>query len=75
MPLKELGIRSPLRAAINAACEQASDEVFNSCWHYPWLEANEPAIPQLFFYSVVDRTIRQPAIETWVPSLSHLDAP
>lgn len=66
MPLKELGIRSPLRASINAACEQASDAVFDSCWHYPWLEAHELPIPQLFMYSVVDRTIRQPAVEAWV---------
>ncbi len=66
MSIRDLGMRTPLRAVVHAACEHAQDPVFDSTWHYDWLRQHEPMVPCLFVYSVTDRTIRQEAIELWM---------
>jgi hypothetical protein len=67
MSMRDLGMRTPLRAVVHAACEHAQDPVFDSTWHYEWLREHEPRhVPCLFVYSVTDRTIRQQAIELWM---------
>ncbi len=66
MSIRDLGMRTPLRAVVHAACEHAQDPVFDSTWHYDWLRQHEPMVPCLFVYSVTDRTIRQDAIELWM---------
>ena len=70
MSIRDLGMRTPLRAVVHAACEHAQDPVFDSTWHYEWLRQHEPLVPCLFVYSVTDRTIRQEAIELWMQSNS-----
>lgn len=66
MSIRDLGMRTPLRAVVHGACEHAQDPVFDSTWHYEWMRQNEPLVPCLFVYSVTDRTIRQEAIELWM---------
>ena len=68
MTIRDLGMRTPLRAVVHAACHHAQDPVFDSTWHYDWLRQHEPRVPCLFVYSVTDRTIRQEQIEEWMRS-------
>ena len=70
MSMRDLGMRTPLRAVVHAACEHAQDPVFDSTWHYDWIREHEPKMPCLFVYSVTDRTIRQQAIERWMETNS-----